>query len=221
MQNRLKQLRSQYQWSQADLARKLGISRQAVNGFESGKFDPSLEMAGKIASLFNVAIEHVFIGEAKNSMQMLSEKVKTFFGFEFGCERFTETAINAINFARNEATRTQSPTVKPEHLLAGLLADPITTSARLLQDEGITLAIEITEHAFAPLEKPALSAESKFVLELALQIVRLRGGKSIDTEHLLWGLVKLAETDKTLTSHLFQQNGIDLVALNNQLAGMV
>ncbi len=66
MKNRLKELRQLHEWSQSDLARELGVSRQAVNGFESGKFDPSLDMAFKIASLFNVAIEDVFIYEASN-----------------------------------------------------------------------------------------------------------------------------------------------------------
>lgn len=61
MKNRLKELRQRQQWSQAELARTLGVSRQAVNGFESGKFDPSLEMACKIANLLNVAIEDVFL----------------------------------------------------------------------------------------------------------------------------------------------------------------
>lgn len=68
MKNRLKKLRQLHQWSQADLGRKLEVSRQAINGFESGKFDPSLEMAFKIASLLNVAIEDIFIYEAKNSI---------------------------------------------------------------------------------------------------------------------------------------------------------
>ncbi|MDY6939613.1 MAG: helix-turn-helix transcriptional regulator [Cyanobacteriota bacterium] len=53
VKNRLKELQKRYQWSQSDLARELGVSRQAVNGFESGKFSPSLEMALKIASLFD------------------------------------------------------------------------------------------------------------------------------------------------------------------------
>ncbi|HAN45956.1 MAG TPA: transcriptional regulator, partial [Cyanobacteria bacterium UBA8156] len=70
------------------------------------------------------------------------------FGFEFGFERFTEQAINAINFARNEAARLQNSQVEPEHLLAGLLADPTTTSARLLQTNGVTPDIETNEHSF-------------------------------------------------------------------------
>lgn len=221
MKNRLKELRQLPQWSQSDLARELGVSRQAVNGFESGKFDPSLDMAFKIASLFNVAIEDVFIYEAKNSMQTLVERVKNYFGFEFGFERFTEKAINAINFARNEATRSQNSQVEPEHLLAGLLADPTTTSARLLRANGVKLEIETNEHSFESRENLKFSPQSKFVLELALQVVRLQGKKSIGTEHLLWGLVRLAETDNATLSDLFQRYEVDLAALNNQLVETV
>jgi putative transcriptional regulator len=207
-----------YQWSQSDLARELGISRQAVNGFESGKFDPSLDMAFRIASLFNVALEDVFIYEAKNTMQTLVERVKNFFGFEFGFERFTEKAINAVNFARDEAARSQKSQVEPEHLLAGLLADPTTTSAHLLRANGCQVDIETNEHSFESRENSGFSPQSKFVLELALQVVRLQGKKSIGTEHLLWGLVRLAETGNTCLTNLFQQYEVDLQSLTNQLA---
>ncbi|NER45237.1 MAG: helix-turn-helix domain-containing protein [Symploca sp. SIO1A3] len=218
MKNRLKELRQLHQWSQSDLARELGVSRQAVNGFESGKFDPSLDMAFKIASLFNVAIEDVFICEAKNSMQTLVERVKNFFGFDFGFERFTEKAIHAIKFAQNEAVRLQESQVEPEHLLAGLLADPTTTSAQLLQANGTTLEIAINDHSFESGETRKFSPQSKFVLELALQVVRLQGKKSIKTEHLLWGLVRLADTNQTILTDLFQRYETDFVTLNSQLA---
>ena len=75
MKNRLKELRKTNNWSQADLARMLKISRQAVNGFESGKFTPSLEMAFKIAGLFDVAIESVFLYQEKSSMQTLIKNI--------------------------------------------------------------------------------------------------------------------------------------------------
>jgi putative transcriptional regulator len=221
MKNRLKELRQLHQWSQSDLARELGVSRQAVNGFESGKFDPSLDMAFKLAHLFHVSIEDVFIYEAKSSMQSLVERVKNLFGFEFGFERFTEKAINAINFARNEAARSQHSQVEPEHLLAGLLADPTTTSARLLRANGVRLDIETNEHSFESRENLEFSSQSKFILELALQVVRLQGKKSIGTEHLLWGLVRLAETDKIALSELFQRYEVDIEALNGQLTETV
>jgi uncharacterized protein YjbI with pentapeptide repeats len=79
VKNRLKELRQLHQWSQAELARKLGVSRQSVNGFESGKFDPSLDMVFKIASLFNVAIEEIFIYERTHAMPNLVEQVTNFF----------------------------------------------------------------------------------------------------------------------------------------------
>lgn len=221
MKNRLKELRQLHQWSQSDLARALGVSRQAVNGFESGKFDPSLDMAFRIASLFQVAVEDVFIFEAKNSMQTLLERVKNFFGFEFGFEQFTEQAIHVITFAQNEALRLQRPQVEPEQLLAGLLADPTTMSAQLLQANGITLRVTTNEHSFEPGENLKLNSQSKFVLELALQVVRLQSKKSIGTEHLLWGLMRLADTDKTIVSDLFQRYGINLNALNNQLVEII
>jgi putative transcriptional regulator len=221
MKNRLKELRQLHQWSQSDLARELGVSRQAVNGFESGKFDPSLDMAFKIARLFHVAVEDVFIYEAEHSMQTLVERVKNFFGFEFGFERFTEKAVHVIKFARSEAARSQNSYVEPKHLLNGLLADPTTTSARLLRANGVKLDIEINEHSFESRENLEFSPQSKFVLELALQIVRLQGKKSIGTEHLLWGLVRLAETDEATLSKLFERYDIDAAALNNQLREVV
>ncbi len=166
MRNRLKELRQLHSLSQSDLARELGVSRQAVNGFESGKFDPSLDMAFKIASLFNAAVEDVFIHEAKNSMQTLVKRFKKYFGFE----RFTEKAINAFKFAGNEAARSQKSQVEPEHLLVGLLADSTTTSARLLRANGVTLGIETNDHSFESRGNPRFSPQSKAALELALEL---------------------------------------------------
>lgn len=58
--NRLKVLRAENDWSQAELAGRLGVSRQAVNAVETGKHDPSLPLAFKIARLFNMPIEEIF-----------------------------------------------------------------------------------------------------------------------------------------------------------------
>lgn len=60
MNNRLRVLRAEQQWSQAELAKKLGVSRQTINAVETGKYDPSLPLAFKIARLFERAIEEVF-----------------------------------------------------------------------------------------------------------------------------------------------------------------
>jgi putative transcriptional regulator len=217
MKNRLKELRELHKWSQADLARELGVSRQAVNGFESGKFDPSLEMAFKIATLFDVPLEDIFIYEVKNFMETLVEQFKKMFGFE----RFTEKAIDAVKFAHNEATKALSPQLEPEHLLLGLLADPMTTSAGLLKSSGMTLNIEITDRSFEIDTKPNLSPQTKLAIELALEIVRLKGKKFIGTEHLLWGLVRLSETENPNLNELFQRYEIDLETLNDRLATKV
>lgn len=60
MQNRLRVLRAERQWSQAELGERLDVSRQAVNAIETGKYDPSLPLAFKIARLFGMSIEEVF-----------------------------------------------------------------------------------------------------------------------------------------------------------------
>ena len=60
MKNLLKVLRAQNDFTQADLAIKLEVSRQTVNAIEKGKFDPSLPLAFKIAKLFNLPIEEIF-----------------------------------------------------------------------------------------------------------------------------------------------------------------
>ena len=63
MKNRLKVLRAERNWSQADLAQKLEVSRQSVNAVETGKFDPSLPLAFKLARLFETTIEEIFSDE--------------------------------------------------------------------------------------------------------------------------------------------------------------
>jgi putative transcriptional regulator len=63
MRNRLKVLRAERDWSQAELGGRLGVSRQAVNAIETGKHDPSLPLAFRIARLFGLAIEEVFHDE--------------------------------------------------------------------------------------------------------------------------------------------------------------
>ncbi|RRN62718.1 helix-turn-helix transcriptional regulator [Caulobacter sp. 602-1] len=64
MKNRLKVLRAERDWSQADLAEKLQVSRQTINALETGKYDPSLPLAFKIARLFEQPIEAIFLDEA-------------------------------------------------------------------------------------------------------------------------------------------------------------
>lgn len=69
MRNRLRVLRAEREWSQADLADKLGASRQTVNAIETGRYDPSLPLAFKIARLFSLHIEEIFLDEAAEAAE--------------------------------------------------------------------------------------------------------------------------------------------------------
>lgn len=64
MKNRLKVLRAERDWSQADLADRLGVSRQTINAIETGKYDPSLPLAFSLARLFAQPLESIFVPEA-------------------------------------------------------------------------------------------------------------------------------------------------------------
>ena len=64
MKNRLRVLRAERGWSQADLADRLEVSRQSVNAIETGRVDPSLPLAFRLARLFSTAIEQIFTDEA-------------------------------------------------------------------------------------------------------------------------------------------------------------
>jgi putative transcriptional regulator len=61
MKNRLRVLRAEREWSQQELAGRLGVSRQSVNAIETGKYDPSLPLAFRIADVFALAIEDIFL----------------------------------------------------------------------------------------------------------------------------------------------------------------
>ena len=65
MNNHLRVLRAERNWSQSDLAERLEVSRQSVNAIETGKYDPSLPLAFRIAELFALPIEAIFQREAK------------------------------------------------------------------------------------------------------------------------------------------------------------
>ena len=63
MINRLKDLRAERNWTQADLAQHAGVSRQTINAIEKGKFEPSLPLAFRLARLFGLTIEEIFLDE--------------------------------------------------------------------------------------------------------------------------------------------------------------
>ena len=68
MKNRLKVLRAENDWTQARLARELNVSRQTVNAIETGRYDPSLPLAFKIARLFDQPIEDIFTDNPVDSL---------------------------------------------------------------------------------------------------------------------------------------------------------
>jgi putative transcriptional regulator len=72
MKNRLKVLRAEKEWSQADLAERLKVSRQTINAIETERYDPSLELAFKIASLFDLRIEDIFMNPEKKGRRSSS-----------------------------------------------------------------------------------------------------------------------------------------------------
>lgn len=71
MENRLRILRAERNWSQQDLAARLEVSRQSVNAIETGKYDPSLPLAFRIAELFGLTIEDVFVSPSRRSSQAI------------------------------------------------------------------------------------------------------------------------------------------------------
>ena len=75
MNNRLKLLRAERDWTQAQLATELDVSRQTINAIEKGKFDPSLPLAFKAARLFGLSIEEIFQDEATVSGQSQTDSV--------------------------------------------------------------------------------------------------------------------------------------------------
>lgn len=70
MDNHLKRLRAERGWSQQHLAERLEVSRQSVNAIETGRYDPSLPLAFRIAELFGLTIEDVFVSPTKDQMNV-------------------------------------------------------------------------------------------------------------------------------------------------------
>lgn len=71
MNNRLRVLRAERSWSQQDLADKLEVSRQSVNAIETGKYDPSLPLAFRVAELFALPIEEIFVSPSRHSSKAI------------------------------------------------------------------------------------------------------------------------------------------------------
>jgi putative transcriptional regulator len=76
MRNRLRVLRAEHEWSQAELANRLYVSRQTINAIETGKYDPSLPLAFQMAELFNLRIEDIFQRNSASAGNVTKEKVE-------------------------------------------------------------------------------------------------------------------------------------------------
>ena len=74
MKNRIRVLRAERKWSQAELAERVSVSRNSINSIENGKFDPSLPLAFRIADAFGLTVEEVFLREGDDTEG--SESVK-------------------------------------------------------------------------------------------------------------------------------------------------
>lgn len=73
MKNRLRVMRAERNWSQAELAERLGVSRQTINAIETEKYDPSLPLAFKMARLFEKSIEEIFLPDQENGFNVRPE----------------------------------------------------------------------------------------------------------------------------------------------------
>ena len=71
MENRLRILRAERNWSQQDLGQRLEVSRQSINAIETGKYDPSLPLAFRIAELFDLSIEEIFVSPSRHSSRAI------------------------------------------------------------------------------------------------------------------------------------------------------
>lgn len=220
MQNRLRLLRTERNWSQAELAKQLGVSRQTVNALEVGKYDPSLPLALKIARLFNAPIETIFslAGEPMfTNPSPLSPRLPESPIFP----RFTPSAIKVIKLAQKEGRRLGHNFVGTEQILVGLIEEGAGTAAWVLKSAGVTLkavraeiekiigrgnGVKTAGIPFAP--------RAKLLLEAAAESADALGHFYVDTENLLLGMLQVGEG---VAITVLQILGIDLEALRQKV----
>jgi DNA-binding XRE family transcriptional regulator/Uma2 family endonuclease len=189
MNNRLRILRADRNWSQAELAKRLGVSRQTINALEMGRYDPSLPLALKIAQLFGCSIESVFFPD-------LIETSKEHAMFR----RFTEKAVKSIMLAQEESRRLGHNFVGTEFILLGLIAENTGLAAKVLKAASITLedARREVENIIGrgqgedQIEIP-FTPKAKMVLDYARQEARQLRLNYIGTEHLLLGTLRVPD----------------------------
>ncbi len=211
MKNRLRILRTDRNWSQAELAERLGVSRQTINALETGKYDPSLPLAIKIAQLFRCPIETIFFFDPINP---ISEGGSMF-------ERFTAKATQVIILAQQEGRLMGHNFVGTEQILLGLIAEDTGIAAKVLKSAGIKLddarreVEKIIGHGDGTggLEIP-FTPRAKFVLDYALQESRRLRHHYIGTEHLLLGSLRVTDG---VAVQVLQILGVDIENLREQV----
>jgi DNA-binding XRE family transcriptional regulator len=202
MKNRLRTLRTERNWSQASLAERLDVSRQTINALETGKSDPSLPLAFKIAQLFNCPLETIFFLEQKS---MFARRFR-----EDDCfEGFNQQAIEVLRLAQNESRRLRHNFVGTEQILLGLIAERTSFCAQLLQSLGVDLwkaQVEVQKiigYGSTLIDRQVpLTPRAKRVLRLARETASRLGDDEIGTEHLLLGLIR-------------EKDGVSAIVLKN------
>lgn len=183
MHNRLRLLRTQRNWSQAELAKILGVSRQTINAIEVGKYDPSLSLAFKIAQIFRCPLPFIFLTEEKSMF-----------------ERFTAKAHRAIVLAQGEGERLGHQCVGTEQILIGLIAEGNGLAAKALKSCGVNLETAQTQvenimgrgAGVQGIEYP-FTEKGKQVLDFAVEESQKLGHTFIGTEHLLLGVLRVTD----------------------------
>lgn len=188
MKNRLRALRTQRNWSQASLAERLEVSRQTINALETGKSDPSLPLAIKIAQLFNCPLETIFFLEQESMfVRRLCD--------DENVEGFSPQVTEVLRFAQNESKRLRHNFIGTEQLLLGLIAERTSFSAQLLQSMGVNLwkaqaeVQKIIGYGSTLIDKRRpLTPRAKRVLKLASEEAARLGDREMNTEHLMLSL---------------------------------
>lgn len=232
MQNQIRVLRTERQWSQAQLAERLGVSRQTINALEAGKYDPSLPLALKIAQLFNIPIETIF---SQEEVTMFADRTPLNFSNLPEtplAHRFTPRTIKVINLAQEEAGNLGHNWAGTEQILLGLIEEGTGIAARVLKEAGVNFRaarIEVEKvigrgsgfvtkrKAFTP------TPRAKSLLNCAARSASELGHSYIDTEHLLLGLLRVDKPDRLTEKgegaavKVLQNLGIDLELLEQQI----
>jgi putative transcriptional regulator len=208
-----------YTLPKSDLVRGLRVSRQVGNGFESGKFDPSLDIAFRLSRLLDVPIQKIFTHIEHKSMKNVSQYLTELLDISRSAKpeqriHPSKSTILIIAHAKDCAGKSE---LGAEQLLTALLADQNSIAAQLLRANGAILPTNMTAQDSESFLIPRFNTESEFVLEIAEQVVRLKGQELIAPEHLLWGLIRLSEVGNSTAKEMFQRFGINLTTLNQQL----